>query len=358
MAPTSPTSETTHTLPLVALVAAAALLPVAGGQTLDSTVSSDDVLQPTTPMTSLDGDLVGNTTDDLLTTNVTFLQAAAGTPESAGEATIDVEATEDSDLFPANVTYNVTGGTADAADFSGGHGTLEFTEPGQVRTIHLTLHDDGTHEDDETVDLILSSDDLHVRWGIRNHTHTLVDDDPANLAPEAPDHGFRTPEGTTRSGTLPGSDPDGDPLTWSVAVHPSHGSLEVEAGDGSFTYAPDPGYTGSDAFEYMVLDGAASDTGTVDVTVEPADDGAGDDGSQDGTDDGAGDDGIDDGTGEVTQDGTSDGRAPGAGTGASSGSADAAGNDAAWWIVVGTVAVMGCGGALAYGYYRSEHGGF
>jgi hypothetical protein len=73
-----------------------------------------------------------------------------------------------------------------------------------------------------------------------------------------------------------------DKATWVVALvsPPSHGTLTLRA-DGTFTYAPAPGYVGTDTFSYQVNNGiwtrggssvplsANSNTATVTVTVNP-----------------------------------------------------------------------------------------
>jgi hypothetical protein len=63
------------------------------------------------------------------------------------------------------------------------------------------------------------------------------------------------------------SDVDGDGLTAVLDQGVSHGSLTLNA-DGSFSYTPDPGYTGPDSFQYHASDGtAASNTVTVSFLV-------------------------------------------------------------------------------------------
>lgn len=330
------------------------LLPAAGAQTMETTVTGDDLISASTPMASLDGDLLDGDSTDSLLTNITFLQETGETLESAGTASVDVKAGNDSEVFPANVTYNVTGGAADDADYDGGEGTLEFTEAGQVLTITLALNDDTAYEGDEAVVLNLSSDDLHVTFGIQEHTHTLVEDDPANEPPSAPDASAFTEEDLAYTATLPGSDPDGDALVWSVEAHPGHGSVTVDADTGAFTYTPDPGFAGTDTFTYGVFDGLASETGRIDLTVEAVDDG---------TDAGTpSEDGTTDGDATTSEGGTSSAGLPrSSGTDASgSGDPDAGSGEAGnlgWWVLVGLLLVVGCGGALGYGYYRSQHRG-
>ena len=65
------------------------------------------------------------------------------------------------------------------------------------------------------------------------------------------------------------SDPDGNPLTV-VSVGPASAGAVVNNGS-SVTYTPAAGFTGADAFAYVIADGAGGTaTGTVDVTVIPA----------------------------------------------------------------------------------------
>ena len=67
------------------------------------------------------------------------------------------------------------------------------------------------------------------------------------------------------------TDVDGDTLTVNAAstVNPSHGALTLNS-DGSFTYTPNTGYSGSDSFSYKASDGTAlSGATTVNLTVSP-----------------------------------------------------------------------------------------
>ncbi|MBN1505443.1 MAG: cadherin-like domain-containing protein [Sedimentisphaerales bacterium] len=63
------------------------------------------------------------------------------------------------------------------------------------------------------------------------------------------------------------SDPDGDPLHVNSATDPPHGTT---VNHGSYvTYTPDPGFTGTDTFNYTAGDGkGGTDTATVRVTVQ------------------------------------------------------------------------------------------
>jgi VCBS repeat-containing protein len=63
------------------------------------------------------------------------------------------------------------------------------------------------------------------------------------------------------------SDPEGSPITATLATNPSSGTLSLAA-NGSFTYTPNTGFTGVDSFTYNAFDGAAkSITTTVTINV-------------------------------------------------------------------------------------------
>jgi len=77
------------------------------------------------------------------------------------------------------------------------------------------------------------------------------------------------------------SDPNvGQTETWSAQTLPTHGTLQITgataaaggsdiAPSGTITYAPNPGYSGSDSFAVQVHDGFNSAVRTISVTVQP-----------------------------------------------------------------------------------------
>ncbi|MGQ3354239.1 MAG: Ig-like domain-containing protein [Phreatobacter sp.] len=68
------------------------------------------------------------------------------------------------------------------------------------------------------------------------------------------------------------SDPEGNALIASLVAGPAHGSLDLYD-DGTFTYTPQTGYTGSDFFTYRASDSFNfSEIGTVALTIEVPDD--------------------------------------------------------------------------------------
>jgi VCBS repeat-containing protein len=82
---------------------------------------------------------------------------------------------------------------------------------------------------------------------------------PVNDAPTAANDSFAALADRTLNVAAPGvlgndSDLDGDPLTAALVSAPSHGSLTLAA-NGGFSYSPNAGYTGPDAFSYRASDG-------------------------------------------------------------------------------------------------------
>ncbi len=94
--------------------------------------------------------------------------------------------------------------------------------------------------------------------------------DGANLPPVAFGDGYETSRGRTLTIAAPGvlgndQDGDGDALAAVVESQPAHGTVEMKA-DGSFTYLPDSGFSGTDRFTYRASDGRARSAATT-VTI-------------------------------------------------------------------------------------------
>ena len=79
-----------------------------------------------------------------------------------------------------------------------------------------------------------------------------------------------TAQNTALAGRLSASDPEGDPLAYSVLADGANGTAAIDAANGTWTYDPDAGFSGSDSFSYQISDGnGGSDTVTIAVTVTP-----------------------------------------------------------------------------------------
>ncbi len=76
-------------------------------------------------------------------------------------------------------------------------------------------------------------------------------------------------------GTLSAYDPEGDEMTYEIVRYASHGRVELtDKHTGAYTYVPDKGYVGADAFTYVVRDGygnySTSAVVNINVTQRPA----------------------------------------------------------------------------------------
>jgi large repetitive protein len=92
----------------------------------------------------------------------------------------------------------------------------------------------------------------------------------ANSAPVAVNDAYSTNQNTTLTMTAPGvlandTDPEGASLTAQLVTGPAHGTLILNS-NGSFTYTPTTGYTGSDGFTYRASDGTLT-SGNAAVTI-------------------------------------------------------------------------------------------
>ena len=112
--------------------------------------------------------------------------------------------------------------------------------------------------------------------GVTEYTSTVVVN---NVAPNGIGDEYVVAEDHTLSVAAPGvlnNDTDPglvDTLTAVLVANPSHGTVTIMP-DGSFTYVPNPEFSGSDAFQYKAVDkdGGESDATTVTVTVTEVND--------------------------------------------------------------------------------------
>ena len=106
--------------------------------------------------------------------------------------------------------------------------------------------------------------------GNANTTSLTVDVGETNQAPTAANDTYVTPENTTLRVDAPGilgNDTDANTLNATLVSGPTNGTLLSLNANGSFSYTPDSGFTGTDSFTYNATDGELNDTATVTITV-------------------------------------------------------------------------------------------
>ncbi len=172
----------------------------------------------TTPVsTTLNGTLTGSDSDG---DTLTF--AVGGTTPSHGTVTVN---------FNGTFSYTPTAGYT---------GNDEFT---------FTVNDGTTNSAEATVTIDVG--------GISN-----------NHAPVATSASVSTSMNTALHGTLIATDDDGDPLTYNIgSTLPAHGALSINT-NGTYTYLPSSGFTGTDSFSFRANDGfVSSNEATITITV-------------------------------------------------------------------------------------------
>lgn len=91
-----------------------------------------------------------------------------------------------------------------------------------------------------------------------------------NEKPAAIDLNLTTAEDTAVNGAISASDPDSDPLSYSISGNPASGTVVLNPSTGTFVYTPNPNYSGSDSFVVTISDGkGGTTTSTVMITVTP-----------------------------------------------------------------------------------------
>ena len=89
---------------------------------------------------------------------------------------------------------------------------------------------------------------------------------PANLPPVAIGQSLTVITGGTLGGTVTGTDPENDPLVFSLLSGTANGSLAFNA-DGTFTYVHNGGPSTSDSFLFEVYDGTSTSNALVTITI-------------------------------------------------------------------------------------------
>src|SRR5439155_533680 len=118
-------------------------------------------------------------TDDDPPPTIAFNAASSSGSESTTTVNLPVSLSTASGKT-VTVPYSVTGGTATGGgvDYTLPAGTLTFTPGITTQNITFAVVNDPTDEDDETVEVTLSSPTNATPGTIMTHTYTILDDDP------------------------------------------------------------------------------------------------------------------------------------------------------------------------------------
>ncbi|WP_188834849.1 beta strand repeat-containing protein, partial [Pedobacter zeae] len=208
-----------------------------------------------------------NITDNTTATVTVAATKDGAEPGTAGEFTFTLSNVSTTDT---QITYSVTGTATSGSDYTS-IGTTVTIPAGQTSVrVSVPVLDDNIAEGTETVILTMAAATSNPSITASTVPATVNITD--NRAPVATAPAITTNEDTPVNGIITASDPDGNPLTYTVTTPPAHGTLIVNP-DGTYTYTPAPDYNGTDTFTVTVSDGKGGTvTVTVPVTINPVND--------------------------------------------------------------------------------------
>jgi predicted outer membrane repeat protein/VCBS repeat-containing protein len=178
--------------------------------------------------------------------------------------------------------HNLVGNTADSTGFSAGLGDLQNVNPllgalanngGPTQTQALLAGSPAIDAANTVTSPATDQRGVARPQGPAADIGAFELQVTANRPPVAADQSVMTSEDTAVSGTVTANDPDGNPLTFALVIGPAHGTMQLNASTGGFTYTPALNYNGPDSFTYKANDGRLdSNVATVTITVSSVND--------------------------------------------------------------------------------------
>ncbi|KQM69470.1 hypothetical protein ASE74_05645 [Pedobacter sp. Leaf216] len=231
---TIPAGQTTATVTIPVLSDAL----VEGTETVIATLTVSD--NPVVSVSSVPANI--NILDGTNATVTVTATADGAEPATPGQFTFTLSNVSTTDT---KITYTVTGTATSGADYTT-IGTTVTIPPGQTTaTVSVPVLDDNINEGNETVILTMNAatNNALITASITPATVNIRDNrSPVVTAPAVTGN-----EDSQINGTITATDADGDPLTFTVATPPAHGTVVINP-DGTYTYTPAPNYNGTDSF--------------------------------------------------------------------------------------------------------------
>jgi chitinase len=196
--------------------------------------------------------------------DVSMMEGTGGTSKAIFTFTLSTPSTK-----RVTVAYATANGTALAgSDYTAKSGTVTFNPGETQKTVAVKVTPDSVVEPDETFTLQLTNP-RNATLARTQATATLMNDDgtPANRPPTAlNDFAATRVDEPVRINVLANdTDPDGDPLAITGVSGGRDGSVTTNS-DGTLTFTPNSGFSGSTSFSYSVGDGKGG-TASAQVTV-------------------------------------------------------------------------------------------
>ncbi|WP_421939882.1 Calx-beta domain-containing protein [Pedobacter sp.] len=254
-----PAGQTAATISIPVLADGA----IEGNETVIATLTAS-----TNPLVTVSNTPAAINIVDNSTATVTVTATANGAePNTPGQFTFTLSTVSNVDT---KVTFSISGTATTGADYSGLPATITIPAGQTTYTLAVPVLDDNLAEPTETVVLTMDAptDNPLITASSIPATVNITD----NRSPVATTAPLTVNEDNAGNGTVTASDPDGDPLTYTVTTPPGHGTVIVNP-DGTYTYTPVANFNGTDIFTVTVSDGkGGATTVTINVTVNALND--------------------------------------------------------------------------------------
>ncbi|WP_316829641.1 Calx-beta domain-containing protein [Pedobacter aquatilis] len=256
---TIPAGQTSATINIPVLTDAI----VEGNETVIATLTASNntgVTFGTTPATI-------NIIDNTVATVTVTATADGAEPSTPGEFTFTLS---NASTTATVINFTVSGTATSGSDYTTLGTTVTIPAGQTVVKIPVNVLDDNLAEGTETV--VLTMNAMTSNGLITASTIPAVVNITDNRPPVASAPAITTAEDTAVSGAITATDPDGNPLTYTLGNAPGHGTVVLNT-NGTYTYTPAANYNGSDSFTVTVSDGKGGvATVTINVTITPVND--------------------------------------------------------------------------------------
>ena len=141
-------------------------------------------------------------------------------------------------------------------------------QPGDILTAdQLSLMTFAPVRTEQDADAVVTYLPIYENRVDRSATMTIGIRGKEDKAPVAEDFSVETYKNLPNEGTLKVTDPEGQPMTYTVIRQPKRGDVELK-GDGTFVYTPKKNKVGVDSFTYTATDPAGKVSREATVTVQ------------------------------------------------------------------------------------------
>ena len=194
--------------------------------------------------------------------------AANSQPENTRSTSFSWLANEDDPPAEGYYLYYKTGDPGNSlTDYSGVDAAGGNPSPVKITGQGITSYTLNNLVKTESYSFVLTA----YRGGVESQPTAAITLSTSNSPPVALNSTVSISEGQHYTGQLSANDPEGDALEYSLVSNCSKGNATItNSSNGTFTYIPNPGQSGSDVFTFLVSDGEL-DSALASVNISIAD---------------------------------------------------------------------------------------